>query len=150
MALPLMLERLQNDPTCASFEDIHQQLLLTAVPADKIIERVNELTELRSIIDATIADYMEDATERLHMGKQVSGFKLKKGRMSRTVQDEAKGIQLLRAAGLGDSAIFVSKMAGIPSIEKQLKALGKTDEDIERILKGFIQISYSADSATFA
>ncbi|CAL9957936.1 hypothetical protein VPHD292_0035 [Vibrio phage D292] len=58
----------------------------------------------------------------LEAGEKVPGFKLKKGRKSRSIVDDKALARELEAAGILRSSIYSVKLKGVPDLEKLIRA----------------------------
>lgn len=144
MVIPMLFKRLMEDPSIKSFEDIVKNLHHYDVNPEAIAERVTELTELKSLIDLALKEYDATALKRLTDGHHVVGYKLKPGRKTRKIANQAKAAEILQSYGLFSAEFVESKMLGVPALEKLLRSKGHDTEQIRNILAGFVTESESA------
>lgn len=89
---------------------------------------VSELTyqkqlELRVALNNAIATHEMEVLNKLNNGEDVTGFRLKKGRKTRKVSNEPTFVSAIeKTFSIPRSALEVTKLAGIPHIEKVLEA----------------------------
>lgn len=148
--LPQFMVRLKNSPSISSFEDVARELTYVPVPSNRVIERVNELTELRSIIDIAIQQYMIQAKEGLIGGLEIAGFKLVAGRKTRTINNELKCVEVLSRYGLEPQQLYTQKLLGLPDIEALLKEGGMDKPEIKTVLDNFVTTTTSEPSVKIA
>ncbi len=148
--LPQFFERLKVTPAISSFDDVAKELTFSPVPSDKIISRVNELTELRSLIDIAIQSYMVQAKEGLVGGREIAGFKLVAGRKTRTINNKLKCVEVLGRYGLEPEQLYTQELLGLPAIESLLKEGGMDKEEIQGVLGNFVTTTVSDPSVKIA
>lgn len=148
--LPQFFERLKVNPAISSFDDVAKELTFSPVPSDRIISRVNELTELRSLIDIAIQAYMVQAREGLVDGREIAGFKLVAGRKTRTINNKLKCVEILSRYGLEPEQLYTRALIGLPAIEALLKEGGMDKEEMRTVLDNFVTTTVSDPSVKIA
>lgn len=148
--IPQLFQRLQGNPKITSFADVANELTYVGVPSNKIIDRVNELTELRSIIDIALQAYMQQAQTGLNDGYEINGFKLVAGRKTRTINNKLKCVEILSRYGLEPEQLYTRALIGLPAIEALLKEGGMDKEEMKTVLDNFVTTTVSDPSVKIA
>ena len=77
-----------------------------------------DLYQLRLRINNFIAEYEKAAFDALNLGIPVADYSLKQGRKSRSVVNEANLVKDLTAEGVPYSDLYLSKLIGVPALDK--------------------------------
>lgn len=103
-----------------------------------------ELLELRVEVQNAVDRYENEALDKLNQGMKVPGFRLKKGRKTRKVANEATMVNaIVDKFGIERDALFVSKMVGIPAIETLIGTKGINKDKVAVFLTDHVITTFS-------
>ena len=140
--LPLMLQRMKNQGKIENVKNIVKDFHYFKVKPNELKLRIVELQELQSFIEQALNQYSEHVLKEFEKGNKVPGYKPVAGRKMRKITDELSLYNYIEDSfpEIADD-ILVTKLKGIPAIEKMLLEKGYTKDEIAKSLEPFIEIN---------
>lgn len=127
-------QRMVGDKTITSFAHLQAEMLNTDVVADQIAIRINELTELQSLMAIALKELDSLAVHHMEEGRQVASMKFAPGRKTRKLISDDVAYDVLERFGVDASTFQVTKMVGVPAVEKLLTGHAHKDEIMDNIV----------------